>query len=272
MPELPEVETVVRGLRARIKGLVIDDVRVRSPHVLRETSQADLPALRGRAVRRVRRRGKLILIDCEGGWTIVFHLKMTGRFLFPRDSGRLDKHAHVVFTFRNQPRRLVFRDVRKFGYMSIPRTDELRRGPLLAGLGPEPLRVSLPGLRAILSGRKARLKSLLLDQSALAGIGNIYADEILFESKLHPLRRACDLTPAEIRRLRGAIRSVLSRAVRLGGTTIRDFADCDGVEGEFQIELKAYGRTGEPCPRCGRPIERIRLGQRSTHFCPLCQK
>jgi formamidopyrimidine-DNA glycosylase len=272
MPELPEVETVVRGLRARIKGLVIDDVRVRSPHVLRETSKADLRALRGKAVRGVRRRGKLILVDCEGGWTIVFHLKMTGQFVFYREGARPDKHAHVLFSFRNQPRRLAFRDVRKFGFMSLQWTDGLGRGPLLAALGPEPLRVSLPALRSVLARRKARLKGLLLDQSVLAGIGNIYADEILFESRLHPLRRAGDLAPAEVSRLHAAMRNILGRAVRLGGTTIRDFADCDGVEGEFQVELKAYGRTDEPCPRCGRPIERIRLGQRSTHFCPSCQK
>ncbi len=272
MPELPEVETVVRGLMVRILGLVIEGVRVRSPHLLKDASTADLRALRGKAILRVRRRGKLILVDCEGGRTIVFHLKMTGQFLFSPAPARPDKHTHAVVTFRNEPRRLLFRDVRKFGFMSLQRTDGLPRGPLLAALGPEPLKVSLRELGAVLGGRTARLKSLLLDQSVLAGIGNIYADEILFESRLHPLRRASGLSPAEVRRLRAAVRSVLRKAVRLGGATIRDFADCDGVEGEFQLEFKAYGRTGEPCPRCGRPIERIRLGQRSTHFCPRCQK
>jgi formamidopyrimidine-DNA glycosylase len=272
MPELPEVETVVCGLRARILGLVIEGVRVRSPHLLRDTSAADLRALRGKTVRRVRRRGKLILVDCEGGRTIVFHLKMTGQFLFSPVSVKPDKHTHAVFIFKNEPRRLLFRDVRKFGFMSLRRTDGLSRGSPLAALGPEPLKVSLPELGAILAGRSVRLKSLLLDQSALAGIGNIYADEILFESRLHPLRRASDLNPVEVRCLWTAIRSVLRKAVRLGGSTIRDFADCDGIEGEFQLEFKAYGRTGEPCPRCGRPIERLRLGQRSSHFCPRCQK
>ncbi|MCJ7587263.1 MAG: DNA-formamidopyrimidine glycosylase [Candidatus Aminicenantes bacterium] len=255
MPELPEVETVVRGLRTRILGLVIEGVRVRSPHLSRDTSAADWRALRGNAVRRIRRRGKLILVDCEGGWTIVCHLKMTGQFLFSPISVRPDKHTHAVFVFRNEPRRLRFKDVRKFGFMCLRRTDGLSRDPLLAALGPEPLKVSLPELGAV-----------------LAGIGNIYADEILFESRLHPFRRAGDLNPAEVRRLWRAMRGVLRRALRLGGSTIRDFADCDGIEGEFQLEFKAYGRTGEPCPRCGRPIERLRLGQRSTHFCLRCQK
>ena len=272
MPELPEVETVVRGLRTRILGLVIEGVRVRSPHLLRDTSAADWRALRGNAVRRIRRRGKLILVDCEGGWTIVCHLKMTGQFLFSPISVRPDKYTHAVFVFRNEPRRLRFKDIRKFGFMCLRRTDGLSRDPRLAALGPEPLKVSLPGLGAVLAGRSARLKSFLLDQSALAGIGNIYADEILFESRLHPLRRAGDLNPAEVRRLWRAMRSVLRRALRLGGSTIRDFADCDGIEGEFQLEFKAYGRPDEPCPRCGRPIERLRIGQRSTHFCPRCQK
>jgi formamidopyrimidine-DNA glycosylase len=272
MPELPEVETVVRGLRARIPGLVVACVRVRSPHLLRDTRPKDLGVLRGKAVRGVRRRGKLILIDCEGGWTVVFHLKMTGQFLFPKAPSRPDKHVHAVFEFGDGQRRLLFRDVRKFGFMSLKRTEGLDRDPLLTALGAEPLEISPAGLGAALAGRSARLKSLLLDQSALAGIGNIYADEILFESRLHPLRRASELKPGELRELRKAVRGVLRRAVRLGGSTIRDFSDCDGVEGEFQLEFKAYGRTGEPCPRCGRPIERIRLGQRSTHFCPRCQK
>jgi formamidopyrimidine-DNA glycosylase len=272
MPELPEVETVVRGLRARIQGLVIARVRVRSRHLLRETAKKSLEALRGRAVLGVRRRGKLILIDCEGGWTVVVHLKMTGQFLFPRTSGRPDKHVHAVFEFRSEPRRLLFRDVRKFGFMSLKQTEGLEGDALLRTLGPEPIEISTAGLEAALAGRSARLKGLLLDQSALAGIGNIYADEILFESRLHPLRRASELGPAELRELGRAMRGVLRRAVRQGGSTIRDFSDCEGVAGEFQLEFKAYGRTGEPCRRCGRPIERIRLGQRSTHFCPLCQK
>jgi len=272
MPELPEVETVVRGLRARIPGLVIARVRVRSPHLLRDTTRKGLEALRGKAVLGIRRRGKLILVDCAGGWTVVFHLKMTGQFLFPKEVCRPDKHVHAVFEFEDEPRRLLFRDVRKFGFMSLRRTDGLALDPLLDALGPEPLELSLAGLEAALAGRSARLKSLLLDQTALAGIGNIYADEILFESRLHPLRRASELGTAERRRLHAAVRGVLRRAVRLGGSTIRDFADCDGVAGEFQLEFKAYGRTGDPCPRCGRPIERLRLGQRSTHFCPRCQK
>lgn len=272
MPELPEVETVVRGLRARIQGRVIDRVRIRSPHLLRDTAERELATLRGKAVLGVRRRGKLILIDCDGGRTVVVHLKMTGQFLFPRGSGRPDKHVHAVFAFREEPRRLLFRDVRKFGFLSLKRTDGLERDPLLAGLGPEPLAITAAGLEEALAGRSARLKSLLLDQSVLAGIGNIYADEILFESGLHPLRRASELKPNELGELRNAVRRVLKRAVHRGGSTIRDFAGCDGVEGEFQVELKAYGRTGEPCPRCGRAIERIRLGQRSTHFCPRCQK
>lgn len=272
MPELPEVETVVRGLRARISGLIIEKVRVRSPHLLRDTPKRDLGALRGKAILGVRRRGKLILIDGAGGRTIVFHLKMTGQFLFSKDRRRPDKHVHAAFTFRNEPRRLLFRDVRKFGFMSLRRTSSLAEDPLLAALGPEPLDISLSGLEAVLGRHKARLKSLLLDQSVLAGIGNIYADEILFEARLHPLRRSSGLKPAEVRRLHASMRSILRKAVRLGGSTIRDFSDCDGIQGEFQLEFKAYGRTGEPCPRCGRPIERSRFGQRSTHFCPRCQK
>ena len=272
MPELPEVETIVRCLRPHLRGLKVASCRLVVPPIHRSRGDPPLEMLVGRRVEGLRRRGKMVLVDFSGGLTLLIHLKMTGQLLFcGRDNPR-DKHTHFLLAFRSSPRELRFRDVRKFGFLRIVATADASGAPELRSLGPEPLDLERDAFFERLRGRRGRLKSVLLNQRVLAGIGNIYADEILHRAGLHPRTEVARLGPRRLERLRIAVKAVLSEAVAFKGTTVRDFRDGFGLEGLFQNRLKVYGREGEPCPRCGRRIALIRLSGRSTHFCPRCQR
>lgn len=272
MPELPEVETIAAGLHRKAAGCVIEDVRLFLPKLLRAGAASALDGLRGIRILGVGRRGKLLVISCEGDRRLLFHLKMTGQFLWADPASPRDRHTHLLIRFKDLPRELRFRDVRKFGFLRYHQGPDPSACAEISALGPEPLEIGrIPFLRR-LEGRRGRLKSLLLDQRFLAGIGNIYADEILYSSRLHPLTRAMDLKPAEAGRLWSAMRSVLGRAVKAGGSSIRDYKDDDGSAGSFQFDHRAYGRAGLPCRRCGTSIRRIVVGSRATFFCSGCQK
>ncbi|MBN2199625.1 MAG: bifunctional DNA-formamidopyrimidine glycosylase/DNA-(apurinic or apyrimidinic site) lyase [Candidatus Aminicenantes bacterium] len=269
MPELPEVETIARGLARRFVGRRILRCRHLSPHLLEGRGRSVLRALRGRRILDIRRRGKHLIFVVDGGYVMVFHLKMTGQFLASAAEDTRDRHTHLVLSF-DRGRELRFRDTRKFGRLRLARKDA--QAALPKGLGPEPLEVGRNRFLELLGRRRGRLKSLLLNQGFVAGIGNIYADEILFEARLSPVRPASGLEPSEAQRLWSGMRRILSRAVTCGGSSIRDYTDADGRPGRFQFEHKVYGRAGRPCPRCGVPIRRLVIGGRSTHFCPFCQK
>ncbi|MEI7899261.1 MAG: bifunctional DNA-formamidopyrimidine glycosylase/DNA-(apurinic or apyrimidinic site) lyase [bacterium] len=275
MPELPEVETLVRDLRAHaLEGAVIRSVDIRW-----HRSVAGLPpkafarALAGRTVTGLERRAKYIVIALDSGARLLIHLRMTGKFRFADAGEEPGKHDHVVITF-SDARRLVFNDTRKFGRLLLcaPREDPL------AGLGPEPLEAAFTAavLRARLAGKTRMIKPLLLDQTCVAGLGNIYVDESLWQARIHPERRADTLTPAETSRLHRAIRGVLRRAVANSGTTLGTGADnfysVAGRRGRHADALKVFRRDGLPCPRCGTLLARSVVGQRGTHFCPACQK
>jgi formamidopyrimidine-DNA glycosylase len=193
---------------------------------------------------------------------------MTGQFLFSPAKSPLDKHTHFILSFKNSRHELRFRDVRKFGSISCFPTPEVLK---FLNLGFEPLRVSLYRFRKLFQGRRGQLKNLLLNQSFIAGIGNIYADEILFEAKLHPRFPAFLLREEEFLRLWKAMRFILRKAIEYRGTSIRNFRDAEGQEGDFRNRLRVYGKESEPCSRCGKEIERLRLGGRSSFFCPQCQ-
>jgi formamidopyrimidine-DNA glycosylase len=214
----------------------------------------------------------MILIDCQNGFSLIFHLKMTGQLLLCLKTEPLDKHTRLVISFRSGARELRFRDVRKFGFIRCLKTAEAMAAPELKNLGPEPLGLDLQSFRRLLDGRRGRLKSWLINQNFLAGIGNIYADEILFEAKLHPATNISCLRSGQIGRLWRSIQLVLDKAIAARGTSIRDFRDGDGLEGSFQARLRVYGREGQPCWRCGRKIVRLRLAGRSSHVCPRCQQ
>lgn len=271
MPELPEVETFARSLAGRLTGRRVSSSRLVFAPLLRSGPPRALESLRGRRIERLGRRGKYLLLQCQGGLTLVFHLKMTGRFLFVPEHSQPDRHTRLILSFSGLDSDLHFRDVRKFGRLYAVPTRDLEALPVIAGLGPEPLDLGLEEFRALVRGRKGRLKSLLLNQSFVAGIGNIYADEILFRSRLHPLRSTASLTPDEARQLWLSMKAVLKRAIERGGSSIRDYLDSEGRPGRFQQSHRVYGRKSLPCVRCRRPIERRVIGGRSSFFCPSCQ-
>jgi formamidopyrimidine-DNA glycosylase len=272
MPELPEVETIAAGLRRKIVGLRIADIRIFLPKLDRGRGAIDVRKFSGRKILDVRRRGKMILVTCENGLCLLFHLKMTGQFLWTRMDAERDAHTHLAISFAGRNRELRFRDVRKFGFVRCLETPCPAEAAELRSLGFEPLETSLDTLTPAILARKGRLKSLLLNQTFIAGIGNIYADEILFESRLHPLTPAAFLSRKEAARLWSAMQSILRRAVAAGGSSIRDYKDADGLDGHFQFQLKAYGRKGSPCSRCGRTIRRDVIGGRASFFCSRCQR
>jgi formamidopyrimidine-DNA glycosylase len=281
MPELPEVETVVRDLRPRIVGAEIRAARSSWPRTLRTHQAAEFEAaIRGHTIVSIGRRAKLLVVHLSDGLALTIHLKMTGQlFVVPAGTPE-DSYLRLVLVFADG-RELRFRDIRKFGRVGLyeldPTTGELVSEPggtaVLGGFGPEPLDpgFDLARFRRRIRARKSRLKPLLLDQSFIAGIGNIYADEALWTARLHPLRSAATLRPADERRLYLAIRLILAEAIERRGSSIDDYTAPDG-DGQMQERLNVYQRTGEPCPRCGRPIRRIVIGARATHFCSWCQR
>lgn len=272
MPELPEVETLARALRATLTGRSIVRAEVRWPRTVAEPDPETFrQRLAGRRILGVRRRGKWLLLDLEGEEWLLIHLRMSGRLAVERSDAPEDVHTRAVFCL-DHGERLRFSDPRKFGRIVLTACPE----DWLSDLGPEPLDPEFTPERMarMLEGRRVRLKPLLTDQRFLAGLGNIYADEALWRSGLHPLRCADTLTPEEVARLHGAIREVLEEAIARRGTTLADrrYVLPDGRPGEFAAHLAVYGREGASCPRCGAPIARTRVGGRSAHFCPRCQR
>ena len=295
MPELPEVETVARDLAPLVTGARIVDAEVLWERTIRHPQPPErfVAEVRGGIIRSVGRRAKTVLLTFEDGRVLTVALRMTGALLVTDPGAPPDLHARVVFTLADG-RQLRYRDPRKFGRIGLWEGGGLQRrvarrrtggrrvaehaepyrvGDVFARHGPEPLTRSFSATRFAerLRGRRGRMKSLLLDQSFIAGVGNIYADESLFRARIHPLRTADSLSEEEVRRLHRAVRSVLRRAVANRGTSFSDYVSADGSGGGNVDELRVYQRTGEPCLRCGRRIERIVVGQRSTHFCPRCQ-
>ncbi len=274
MPELPEVETVVRDLRAHgLEQAVIRDVDVRWPRTVLGPPARFAEALRGKTVTRLTRRAKYIVAELASGDRLLIHLRMTGKLRFARADERPGKHDHVVIALTDG-RRLIFNDTRKFGRLSVAG----RGADPLAGLGPEPLEDAFTEevLRRQLLGKRRMIKPLLLDQTTVAGLGNIYVDEALWQARIHPERRADGLSAAELRRLHTAIREVLQKAVDNCGTTLGEgeanFYSVAGRRGLNADALRVFRRDGQPCPRCGATLARSVVAQRGTHFCPRCQK
>jgi formamidopyrimidine-DNA glycosylase len=268
VPELPEVETVANGLQLRIANDVIESVWLTDkPQLYRKSSPAEIvAALEGARIKRVRRVAKHVVFDLSSDgakrqW--IVHLGMTGNLLVVDPALPLEKHTHLIARLRSG-RELRFVDPRRFGKLSLH--DEF------IGPGTEPLTIDLASFVQLFRGRKTPIKAALLNQKLLHGVGNIYADEALFRARIRPRRRAGSLTQAELKRLRAGLVRVLKQAIAAGGTSISDYVDAGGAEGLFEVKLRAYGRTGEPCFVCGTPIKKIVIGGRGTHYCPQCQK
>lgn len=281
MPELPEVETVARVLRPLMVGATITGARTSWARTLRShTPEAFAEAVAGRRIGAVGRRAKQIVVELSGDAALTIHLKMTGQlFVVPAETAE-DPYTRLVLELADG-REVRFRDIRKFGKIGLYGRDpvsgelvaEVGGAAVFAALGPEPLdpAFSVREFRRRLRRRSGRLKPLLLDQSFVVGVGNIYADEALWASRLHPLRTASTLRPADERHLYESIRTILTEAIERRGSSIDDYTAPDG-DGSMQERLQVYQRTGEPCPRCGRPLKRIVVGARSTHFCSWCQR
>jgi formamidopyrimidine-DNA glycosylase len=274
MPELPEVETIRERLAPRLTGRRFERVVIADPRLTRpEPPEAVAAALEGEQIRHVGRRGKYLVVEFESGRHLLIHLRMTGNVEHPARGGfEADPYRRAVVRL-DDGSDVAYRDVRRFGTWTLLEPGELADYMAARRLGGEPLEraFTTAALTRALAGRKAPIKAALLDQRAAAGIGNIYADEALWRARIHPLRPAGALTPDEVARLREGIRAALEMGIARQGATLRDYRDPDGARGRMQDEFRVYGRAGEPCLRCGTPIEKTRAGGRGTWLCPTCQ-
>lgn len=271
MPELPEVETIVGELRPLLVGRRIAGLRALWPGTLGDMDPADLSAhLAGQEIVALGRRGKYILLYLKDGDVLVVHLRMTGRFFLCPAGAEPDRFTRVVIDL-DGGEELRFADLRKFGRIQLARAENL--ATVLPRLGPEPLGEDYPwaAMKQAMGKRRAPVKSALLNQQLLAGLGNIYADEALFAARIHPLRRADTLNEDEWQRLHAAVRATLLCGIRNRGTSFRDYRDGRNQRGSNQESLAVYRRTGQPCFACGAPIQRTVVGGRSSHYCPRCQ-
>jgi len=276
MPELPEVETVVRGLRAALPGRTITGLRLGKTDFIADVARLERE-LPGARIEEVRRFGKFIGVRLStmgpgngsrpSNWLLV-HLGMTGQFVVCRPDSPERRHTHVWLALDNA-RELRYTDVRRFGQMRVADAGELLG--FLSRLGSEPLEVPFDGFRAAIA-RRAMIKALLLDQRVFRGLGNIYTDESLWRARIHPRRLGALLTEPGLRALYTAVRRVLADAIRLRGSSISDFVDSAGSPGDYQRRHRAYGREGKPCFRCGAKIRRVIVAGRSSYFCPRCQR
>jgi formamidopyrimidine-DNA glycosylase len=309
MPELPEVETIANGVHARVQGQRIASVWTSGKPQTFKSPEAEIAeALTGATIESVRRVGKTIVMTVIPGGPsnaapsrtvgsrkaetraeFLIHLGMTGRLLVSAAAVPQPPHTHAILTLADH-REIRFVDLRRFGRLSIYRPDPgcpihtasshgwdpvtaaASKSGAYTGPGREPLTISLPDFVALFRGRKTPIKAALLNQSLLHGVGNIYADESLFRAGIRPRRLAGRVTREELARLRTALQTVLRRAIKLGGSSVSDYVDAEGMRGYFQIEHKVYGHGGDPCTTCGTPIKKILVGGRGTHFCPTCQK
>jgi formamidopyrimidine-DNA glycosylase len=274
VPELPEVETIRAQLAPNLEGRRLERVRIVDPRLTRpEPPEAIAASLEGERIAQVKRRGKYLIFAFESGRHLLVHLRMTGNVEHPARGGlEADPHRRAVVRL-DDGSDVAYRDVRRFGTWTLLESGELDDYFAVRRLGAEPLErgFSTRFLAEALAGRRAPVKAALLDQRAAAGVGNIYADEALWRARIHPLRPASSLSPGEVSRLRKGVRDALEMGIARQGATLRDYRDPAGKAGSMQDELKVYGREGEPCHRCGTPIEKIRAAGRGTWFCSHCQ-
>jgi len=276
MPELPEVETVVNGLKPQIVGKRIVSVSNSGKNL--RYPLPDFTAIQGQGLINIVRRAKYLLFHFENGQTLIWHLGMTGQFHVLSETEVVAKHEHVTFVLSDDTSgdkiTLRYRDTRRFGYADICETTKLENHDWIQSLGIEPLLDDFDGkhLQYILKTRKTSIKQAIMDNHVVVGVGNIYASESLFRAKIHPAQPANTLKPKAYKALVSHIKEVLHEAIQAGGSTISDFVKADGKPGYFAHSFQVYGLTNEPCFSCGKPIEKIVQGGRASFFCPKCQK
>lgn len=274
MPEMPEVENIVAGIRPYILNRKITDVEIIKSDVIKYPAvQQYKKLLKDCIIKAVKRRGKYIILEMSNGILSVIHLRMTGKLLYTEKNQEIDKYSCVVFVL-DDGNKLVYADVRRLGTLDAVKKDELPRIKGLYTLGAEPLSAEFTTnyLKKVLMGSKGKIKSFLLNQKNIAGLGNIYVDEALFLSGINPLRTAGSLSDDEIRKLHNAVNYVINAGIKDGGTTFRDYRNGLGEKGSHQEHLYVYSRKDKPCRKCGAAIEKTVVGGRGTYYCPHCQK
>ena len=270
MPELPEVETIAKDLAGVLKGQRVIDAVYRNEFIREAGNSLPGSILIGRNLDEIERRGKNLIFRFSGGISMVCHLKMTGRLLLECLPYDQDKHLHFYMKFERT--NLYFYDVRKFGRIGIFNNDQLLIHPRLSKLGPEPFAVKPREFASSAQKRKKAIKLVLMDQEFIAGVGNIYADESLFDAGIRPSAKSSRISMTRLLKLHASIKKVLKSAIKNRGSSVDDYLDGFGQSGRFQRLIKVYGRTNESCLKCGATIKRIVLGGRSTHYCPRCQR
>lgn len=266
MPELPEVETIKREIEKKIVGKKITGVIINNPRVIREPSPREFAeGLQGKAVSGAARKGKLLILELSGGKSLTVHLKMTGQFVYPGNG----RSSRVSFRFSDGSI-LDFNDNRLFAELRL--LDDWRSLKFVKELGPDPFELSFNQFQALFKNKKTKIKVLLLDQGFIAGIGNLYAAEILFAGRIAPGRPASSLSEEDLRRLYTAIREILTEAIKHHGSSVDNYVRLSGEQGGFVPYLKVYGREGKPCVGCKGTVKRIAMAGRGTYFCPGCQK
>ncbi len=272
MPEMPEVETVRRTLLPLIKGKTIKEVTVWYPKIITGDAKEFAKQLTGKKIENIDRYAKYLLIRLSDNLTIVSHLRMEGKYRLVKINTKKDKHDHVQIVFKDNSA-LRYNDVRKFGRMQLIKTGTEREKTGIGKLGVEPnsAAFTVSYLQNGLARKKKNIKNTLLDQSIVAGLGNIYVDEVLWETKIHPLSQANAIPAEKIAQLHDNINSLIELAIAERGTTVHTYLDANGKTGGFQKMLQVYGHKGEPCVRCGTPLEKIKVNVRGTTFCPKCQ-
>jgi formamidopyrimidine-DNA glycosylase len=275
MPELPEVETVLRGLRKRALGRRIVEVEILHTGIIAGDLENFISQIEGKTTVAVQRKGKVLALELAGSRAaetiyLILRLGMTGQVTIQPVDAPLETHTHARVLFEGRKEELRFRDVRRFGRLRCLTRAEF--DALLKSLGPDAQQATEEEFLCAMRGRRGAIKSWLLNQQGVSGLGNIYADEALFEAGIHPLAQPDRVSPASAHRLYRAMQKVLQRAVNLQGTTFRDYMDIEGRPGNYLQRLRVYQKTGEPCPRCGTSVRRTVIAGRSSHFCPRCQR
>jgi len=289
MPELPEVETTVRGLRKKVLKRTFVDVWTDFSKMIKKPKSFNLfkKEIKGRKIEKVWRRGKNILFDLSGDKTLLIHQKLSGHLLFGKWkkqnnnwqapsgslSDRVNSFIHLLFVFKDG-QMLALSDLRKFAKVELWNSAQFLKSEQFKKLGPEPLKkdFTFKKFKQVLQNRKGKIKSVLMNQEVIAGIGNLYSDEILFYSKVHPLKRTSELKEAELKKIYLGIKKILTKAIKFQGDSFSDYRKVTGEKGGFHERVKVYRKTGQKCSRCNTVIQRIKVGGRSAHYCPKCQK
>ncbi|MFD1417156.1 DNA-formamidopyrimidine glycosylase [Companilactobacillus keshanensis] len=272
MPEMPEVEIVRRGLIKQIQGRKITNVEIRYQNLITGDVEQFIDMVTGTTITDIGRRAKFLLIHLDNGYTIISHLRMEGKYRVSNDPSMIDKHSHAIFSL-DDGQKLIYNDVRKFGRMQLWRTHDLSVNKSIQKLGPEPLsdEFTAENVKPRIMRHRKDIKTVLLDQSVMSGLGNIYVDEVLWNAKIHPETPANHLNDEDIDNIIKYSNMEMKMGIEAGGSTVRSYLDSTGHAGHMQDFLHAYGKEGTPCDRCGTEIVKIKVGGRGTHFCPKCQ-